>query len=360
MGRAKPCNYITGDTYNVAKYGANGRMIWNRYLGSQGEIAVSPVASRVFVGGGGDGNVYCLDAHSGTTLWTYETITNPTRGLDADYEGGVVFSDYVFNPLNGLNRIKRLDKTGAASWTYQPIGSLSGTVQPIDIRVSENEVWWCDRATFGVLDTDGNEIEASQNQGWKDTSYSFNDWIGLFACHPTEKLIIANLSDVSYRTLRNSAPAHSEDLASVTSYFGLGVAGVDRPPFTPFVFLGDVTTGPTKFDTFMLWNNQSGYVPGVYLRQKPNFTTIGAFTQKTTTGTLGTRLDRWLDGIVAVGTGMTVSGEPCEIFTMDADGNIPWVKRWTLAGVTRTMSCVCSDRNGCVYVTGAAADGDVP
>ena len=104
----------TGDYSPVAgPVPSNGKLLWNYTTGSSIESSPAFANGIVYVGSD-DGNVYALNATTGSKMWNYNTTAGPIWYSSPAVVNGVVYEGSRWN--NNVNALNAT--TGAKLWSY--------------------------------------------------------------------------------------------------------------------------------------------------------------------------------------------------------------------------------------------------
>jgi outer membrane protein assembly factor BamB len=109
---------LSGARYSTSTAPKTNRLLWSVQLDRDVRSAVTIYGSRAYTGTF-SGNIYCIDASSGRTLWTYPT------GADAKiYSTPVVVDGRVFVGSTNFNFYALNAETGALDWSFRTGGGM--------------------------------------------------------------------------------------------------------------------------------------------------------------------------------------------------------------------------------------------
>jgi outer membrane protein assembly factor BamB len=125
--------FVTGTNGFSALDQANGKLLWSKAT-IKGMSSPALFDGVVFVGAA-DGNVYCLDAETGTVLW--KTMVQPDPWRQSITSSPKVWNHQVFigtfNEMGGNASVVSLDiETGSILWKYETASVYASTPAIVD------------------------------------------------------------------------------------------------------------------------------------------------------------------------------------------------------------------------------------
>ncbi len=117
---------LSGARYSTSTAPKTSRILYRVQLDMDVRSAITIYGSRAYTGTFG-GNIYCLDASNGKTLWTYPT------GADAKiYSTPVVVNGRVFVGSTNWNFYALNAETGALDWSFRTGGGMFASAAVIN------------------------------------------------------------------------------------------------------------------------------------------------------------------------------------------------------------------------------------